>query len=568
MPLPDRAVGELGLEQQSRMVRALRHRLAARLGGVVAQIETHISFVLVAGDHAYKVKKALRTPFLDQSTLALRQRACQEELRLNRRLAPDLYLAVVPITGTPAQPELDGPAAAIDVAVQMRAFAPGGLWEELAAGGQLGAAQIDELAAVIDRFHAAAAVADPGGRLGTPDQVRAPLLQSLDELEGLGPAVAPAVLLQSMRRWEAAAFERLRPLLAQRLAQGRVRECHGDLHLGNVTVIEGCSTVFDGIDFNDDFRWIDVISEVAFMAMDLHAHGLPQLAHRFINAYLERGGDYAGVPVLNYYLVHRALVRAKVHGWRAAQCAAAPAGLAEGGTDGTAAGIAEVVRAAARRYLDLARDFSQRDRPAALLMLTHGYAGSGKSTATQGLLEAIGAIRIRADVERKRLASLQPLDRSGAQPASALYSPAMTAATYAQLARLAAPVLAGAYPAILDATFLRRAQRDAARQFAAQQGARCVMLDFDVDPALLRQRLRARTARGNDASDADEAVLDMQLQTAEPLQPDEVEAVFHCRPAERGVAGVDAGDSASEVDWTPLRPWLAPAADQDSGSGA
>jgi aminoglycoside phosphotransferase family enzyme len=146
--------------------------------------------------------------------------------------------------------------------------------------------------------------------------VRAPLLQSLDELESLvGPADG-GDLLPALRTWEAAAFDRLHPLMAQRLAQGRVRECHGDLHLGNVTVIDGRSTVFDGIEFSDDFRWIDVLSEVAFMAMDLHAHGLPHLAHRFVNAYLEFGGDYDGVPVLDYYLVHRALVRAKVHGLR------------------------------------------------------------------------------------------------------------------------------------------------------------------------------------------------------------------------------------------------------------
>lgn len=515
----------ISLEHQAAMVRKLQQMLAAQQDEPATLLETHISFVLVCGGHAYKIKKALATPFLDQSTLALRQRACDEELRLNRRLAPRLYLAAVPVTGTADNPAFAGQGDVIDVAVKMRAFAQDGLWDAMATHGQLGAAQVDELVRVLAGFHAAAAVADPGGRLGSPGQVRAPLRESLDELEALAGPASGAGRLAPLRSWEAAAFERLRPVMARRLAQGRVRECHGDLHLGNVTVIDGHSTVFDGIEFNDDFRWIDVMSELAFMAMDLHAHGLPQLAHRFVNGYLEQCGDYDGVQVLDYYLVHRALVRAKVHWLRAAQCAAPEAAGAE--------------RAAGERYLDLALRFSRRDRAKAVLMLTHGFSGSGKSTLTQELLETLGAIRIRADVERKRLAGLRPLDRG----APTLYEPAMTAATHAQLGRLAAVVLQSGYHAIVDATFLQRGQREAARQLAAHQGVRCAVLDFDASTALLRQRLRERAARGADASDADEAVLAAQMRTAEPLQDDESMPVFRRGPADAG--------------WAPLLQWLA-----------
>ena len=248
--------------------------------------------------------------------------------------------------------------------------------------------------------------------------------------------------------------------MALRLAHGKVREGHGDLHLGNVTEIDGRTTVFDGVDFDDDFRWIDVMSDLAFMAMDLQAHGLPHLAHRLVNGYLEQGGDYDGMPVLNYYRVYRALVRAKVRLLRAAQ---------NDRSDGAAA--SEDGDAAAR-YLELAVRISGLERSRPVLMITHGFSGSGKSTLTQALLEAAGAVRIRADVERKRLAGLAPLARPGARQTPGLYGAETTSATYAALAERARPVLAAGCHAILDATFLMRAQRDAVRQArAASRGA-------------------------------------------------------------------------------------------------
>ena len=533
-----RRTAELSLEQQRQMVHRLRLLLAASQGQAIELIETHISFVLVGSKHAWKIKKALRTPFLDQATLARRQHACQEELRLNRRTAPELYLAVVPVTGTATLPEWEGAGPVIDVAVKMRAFAQDQLWDRLAAKGELGHPQVDELAQLLVRLHESAAVADAAGWLGAPAQVRAPLLQSLDELDGLVDSDAQRAQLGVLRRWELAAFERLQPVMAARLAQGRVRECHGDLHLGNVASIDGRCTVFDGIEFNDEFRWIDVMSDLAFMAMDLQAHDLPGLAHRLVNGYLEHSGDYAGVPVLDYYRVHRALVRAKVQLLRAAQC------------ETTRSGAGAAARTLASGYLELAQGISGRDRARAVLLITHGFSGSGKSTLTQGLLEAVGAIRIRADVERKRLAGLSPLDRSGAHDAARLYSRDMNAATYERLSQLAEVVLASGHHVILDATFLRRAERDAARQLAARLGRACRILHFEADPQVLRQRLRERAAEGRDASDADESVLALQLGRLEALQPDEAAGVFRCPPATR------AADGHLEADWTELLQWI------------
>ncbi|MDP1901742.1 MAG: AAA family ATPase [Rubrivivax sp.] len=523
---------ELTPAEQAAMVQALRLALQARHPGPrVELIETHISFVLIAGGHAYKFKKALRPGFLDYSTLALRLHCCHEELRLNRRLAPDLYLDVVAVAGTPDAPVLGGAGPMIDCAVKMRAFAQEGLWDRLAARAALRSAHIDELAGLLCAFHAAAAVADAQGRLGTPAQVRAPMLDNLEALDGLLTQPAERARLQQLRGWEVRAWAALEPVFAQRLAEGRVRECHGDLHLGNVTFIAGRTTVFDGIEFNDDFRWIDVISEVAFMAMDLQAHALHALAHRFVNAYLQGSGDYDGARVLRYYIVHRALVRAKVAAMRAAQ---------PGCEEAAATAAAESVR----QFLHLAVQSSQPGHPA--LMFTHGPSGSGKTSLTQGLLEAAGAIRIRADVERKRLAGLDALARSASPLEAGLYSGESTAATYARLVRLAVPVLQGGYPVILDATFLKRAQRDAARRVAAAQGVAAVLLDFEAAPATLRERVHRRAALAADASEADERVLQMQWRTAEPLQADEGGVVFRCRPLP------DAGDAAPQADWGPL----------------
>jgi uncharacterized protein len=529
---------QLSLDEQWRMVHALRATLSRHQAAETQLVETHISYVLVGADHAYKIKKALKNAFLDQSTLALRQHACCEELRLNRRLAAGLYLGVAPITGSVEAPRLGGSGRTIDCAVKMRAFDQAGLWDRLAARHALHAAHVDELVRLLAPFHAGAAVADPRGRLGSPAQVHAPLQDSLNDLERLVGTPQDRQRVHALRAWEAAAYRGLAPTMAERLATGRVRECHGDLHLGNVTLIDGRTTVFDGIEFNDDFRWIDVMSDVAFMAMDLHACGLPRLAHRFVNAYLEHSGDYGGAQMLNYYQVHRALVRAKVELMRLAQ-------YRDAGNEGAADAAQHAAGAA--HYLELAVRLCHPARP--VLMLTHGFSGSGKTTLTGSLLEAIGAIRIRADVERKRLAGLPAQAHSNSPLFSGLYSEKTTAATYAHLLALAAPVLADGHPAIVDASFMQRSQRDAARRWASERNLPCLILDFNADVTVLRERLRQRSARGADASEADEAVLAAQIATAEPLQDDEASIVVNCRALSESARLVDG---ELQADWAPL----------------
>jgi predicted kinase len=285
--------------------------------------------------------------------------------------------------------------------------------------------------------------------------------------------------------------------------------------------------MFDCLEFSPALRWTDVMSDVAFMAMDLHSHGLAPLAHRFVDACMARSGDYAGLPVLRYYMVHRALVRAKVAALRAGQGARKPEAAA---------------MRPAQHYLEVALACSRPAPP--VLMLTHGFSGSGKTALTQSLLELCGAVRVRADVERKRLFGVALLARN--HPARQLYAPAATAATQARLREAAALALRGGFPVILDATFLDFEHRQQARALARSLSARFVIIDFVAGEATLRERVRQRARRADDASDADEAVLEAQLARAQPLRPGEREDVqlFDAEP--------DIVDAAMAERWRPL----------------
>ena len=473
----------------------------------VQVVETHISWVLLTGEFAYKIKKPVDLGFLDFLTLERRRHFCREELRLNGRTAPQLYLDVVPVTGTPDAPRIGGDGEPIEYAVRMRQFPQEALLSELLRRGELTARHVDQLAAEVAALHRSAAEAPAGSDFGTPDRVWTPVAENFRHITAEELDAPSAATVQRLRAWCEAEFEGRREAFIARRRDGLVRECHGDLHLGNMLLVDGRVVVFDGIEFNDNLRWIDTTSDLAFAVMDLEDRGRPDFARRLLNAYLEQTGDYRAMQVLRYYLVYRALVRAKVARIRAHQ---ADTGLEE----------RKRLRDEFNSYLALAERYTHP--PRALLVITHGPSGSGKTTATRALVESLGFVRVRSDVERKRLAGLKPLDRGG----EALYTPNLTEDTYSRLMTAAWDVLSGGFPAVVDATFLRRSQREQFREFAGRIDAPLVILDFALPEAVLRERVARRAAAGTDVSDATPDVLARQLAERDPLGTDELPTVI------------------------------------------
>jgi len=301
-----------------------------------------------------------------------------------------------------------------------------------------------------------------------------------------------------------------------------VRECHGDLHLGNLVQLDDEATAFDGIDFDPELRWIDVLDDIAFVAMDLMAHGRSGFAFRLLNAWLEASGDCDGLPALRFYLVARALVRAQVVAIAETQGRPAAPGL----------GTAE--------YLALAHRLAHGHD--ARLAITHGLPGSGKSFVSGAMLEATAAIRVRSDVERKRLFGLGALESSRDRVAGGIYDGASTARTYARLRTLARIALEAGWPVIVDAAFLRAAERADFADLARELGVPFGIVDCSAPLAVLRERLAQRRARGGDPSEADETVLDRLWDAAEPLSDSERSNTLVAEPT-RGVDSAFPNDA-------------------------
>jgi hypothetical protein len=475
-------------------------------------IETHISWVLLTGEFAYKIKKPLDLGFLDFSSLEKRLHACREEVRLNRRLAPDVYLDVVPITGSPEAPRMNGSGEAFEYAVKMRQFPAEATLDRLETEGSLTAQHIESIAATLARFHLkSCAIAGKDSSWGAPDAIWQPVAQNFAQVAPRLDEAADRAQLAALQRWSEGEHARLAPLMAVRRQNGFVRECHGDLHLGNLAWVDGGLLVFDCIEFSPALSWIDIQSEIAFCYMDLLQRGHADWAWLFLNLWLEQTGDYAGLALLRYYAVYRAMVRAKV--------AAIRTGQLEGAE--REAALKEV-----RALLDLAIKLT--DATSINLSITHGLSGSGKSTVSRSLMQNPGAIRIRSDIERKRMAGLDALAKSGSGIGEKLYSSDTTRQTYARLAELAGQLLDAGWPVIVDATFLARWQRDALREAAHARNITLRILDFPVPLDILRQRILQRSKAGNDASEADLAVLQHQINTEDPLARDELAAVINC----------------------------------------
>jgi aminoglycoside phosphotransferase family enzyme/predicted kinase len=406
-------------------------------------------------------------------------------------------------------PRLGGDGPVIDHAVQMRRFDETQLLDNIAARGGLDNHLLRALAGELARLHGELPTCNPapeGEEPGTPRALRAAIEENFRQVRAYPLAEADLRRLDAVETWSRQRFDTLAPLLRQRVVEGRVIDGHGDAHLGNIALVDGAVRLFDCIEFNPGFRIMDSIAEAAFLTMDLEARGYRGESRRLLTDYLEYRGDYEGLAVLDLYRSYYAMVRAKVNLLREPPDRANLAG-----TDAVQA---------CRRYLALAHHYCQEGEP--FFAITHGVSGTGKSTIAGNLVAASGAVRIRSDVERKRLFGLAPEQRSRPEDTTALYSSEMSRRTFDRLAALAGSIVAAGFPVIVDATFLHRPVRDRFRALAGDLGVPFIIIDCIAGAELLRERLLERERQGRDASEAGVAVMEKQLETDEPIAGDEL----------------------------------------------
>jgi aminoglycoside phosphotransferase family enzyme/predicted kinase len=482
---------------------AFRHSVST-----VEIIQTHISWLILTDDYVYKIKKPIKLDFLDFSTLERRKFFCNEEIRLNQPWAPSLYIGVVPITIEGGQPLVDGSGEAIEFAVRMRRFAQALRLDQQLEAGVLTVPDMQELAANIASRHSAATI------IAVPERARV-LRLTRELMEDNFPVLEKSIdaaLLERLREWTDRELEKKQELLEHRFDNGMVRDCHGDLHLENLVRLADGITSFDCIEFNDDLRHIDVMCDVGFLVMDLAARNREDLAAHFLNRYLEISGDYEGVAVLDLFFVYRCLVRAKVAvilSQERMDAAAAAADLEE-----------------ALFYCDLAgrRISAQKS----FLLVMHGFSGCGKTWVSGQLMASLPAIRLRSDIERKRIFGVAENQSSQSGLGAGIYSEDAGRVTYERLFELARPILESGHSVILDAAFLAGTRRAQAVALGRECDCPVVIVDVQADRAAMEHRLAMRQRNQADASEADVEVLTNQATSADALTSTEKEMTVGC----------------------------------------
>lgn len=468
-------------------------------------VETHISWVILTGSLAYKIKKPVKLDFIDTSTLERRLHYCNEELRLNRRLAPELYLKVVPITRRPGGARIEGEGMAIDYAVCLKQFAAEAELPSLLERDRVSSAEILRLAETLAFFHMQTPEFSGPYAPEATQHMYDTVLGNLDHLLKHTERHQEFPELRRLWDWTRAEIDRHAAAFDERARDHRIRDCHGDLHAANIVLFEGRLVPFDCIDFDPQLRCIDVMNDISFLIMDLHSHDRADLATTLLSRYLEITGDYEGIRLLPFYAVYRALVRAKVDAIAAEQ----------------SPHLVDQYTKRMLRRVRTALQLTKRSQPVLLLM--HGMSGSGKSWLSEQLVSPLRALRIRSDVERKRLVGGSSA-MAGFKEGN--YAPAMSHRVYARLVECAESCLQAGFNAIVDAAFLDAADRELFMSLADRMNVRCAFISCHADPATLLDRVARRNNRGDDASEADQSVVRAQLRGFVPLDREQLHRVI------------------------------------------
>ena len=465
-------------------------------------IQTHSSYVLLTGSIAYKIKKPVDFGFLDFSTLEKRKHYCQLEFDINRKLAPSLYQKVIKITGTVQKPILNGTGEAIEYAIQMREFPQANLLSNLLAQNKLTLRIVDAIAYRLAQFHQQAARTRPEMEYGLPEQVHKPVKQNFDQIRPLLTDPLDLEELSKIESWSNKQLEEYKSVFRARRKLGFIRACHGDVHLNNIVLINYQPVLFDAIEFNEAFRWTDIMADLGFLIMDFKDKHCLDYAYRLMSVYLEHTGDYHGLQVLPYYIVYRAMVRAKVSLLRALQ-------------PGLSSAEREGLWQTYRDYITLALSEIKLRKPS--LMIMHGFSGSGKSTLARFLVGKIGAVQLRSDVERKRLSGIARMVTSRSGLNQGIYRKNMTQRIYRRLVDLTRQVISAGFPVIVDATFLKKVHRDLFFELSNELSVPFVILDCQADRETLETWIKRRLMKRKDPSEATLEVLAMQESTADSL---------------------------------------------------
>ena len=462
-------------------------------------MQTHVSYILLTGDYAYKLKKAVNFGFLDYSTLELREHFCRQELEMNNRGAAEIYLEVLPITQTDNKIELEGNGTPVEYTLKMCQFPQDNLLINLFHQGKLTEKMVEELGRLVAQFHSKCPTNDYVLSFGEVAKVR----QAFDEnYEQTAKYIG---LAQTQEQFDATKdftdnfFATKTEVLANRIKNGWIRECHGDLHLGNICLWHDKILLFDCIEFNEPFRFVDVMYDLAYGVMNFLVGNRPDLANVYLNSYLEESGDWEGLQVLPLYVSRQAYVRAKITSFL----------LDDPGVPAT---DKEQAKVTASQYYKMALDCTKLEQGSLIIM--SGVSGSGKSTIAKKIARQSNAIHIRSDAVRKHLAGVSLTERGGEE----LYTPEMTEKTYGRLLELGILLASAGYAVILDAKYDRQSLRQSVIAAAEKHHLPLQILHCTAPEQILRDRLNSRTG---DVSDATANLLASQLANMESFTEEE-----------------------------------------------